>query len=159
YRSLSAQLTAYADKSQDIDTFTSTRFQGSAELVEKMTPSSSVVYQYFYRRVKASNLNSTINPEQIPLLSQPTLVSGVDLTYARDHRDNPADATKGSFNTVDLEDAISALGSSADFFRFSSQNSTFYPFGRAFVFARSMRFGFELPMGSTVEPDDLSCTP
>jgi outer membrane protein insertion porin family len=159
YRSLAAQLTAYADKSQDIDTFTSTRFQGSAEIVEKVNPSSSVVYQYFYRRVKASNLNSTINPEQIPLLSQPTLVSGLDLTYARDHRDNPADATKGSFNTVDLEDAISALGSSADFFRFSFQNSTYYPFGRAFVFARSMRFGFEQPMGSTVEPDDPSCTP
>jgi outer membrane protein insertion porin family len=159
YRTLSAQLTAYADKSQDIDTFTSTRFQGSAELVEKVTPSSSMVYQYFYRRVKASDLNSTINPEQIPLLSQPTLVSGVDLTYARDHRDNPADATKGSFNTVDLEQAISALGSSADFFRFSFQNSTYHPFGRAFVFARSMRFGFEEPMGRTVEPDDPSCTP
>lgn len=159
YRSLSAQLTAYADKSQDIDTFTSTRFQGSAELVEKVNPSSSMVYQYFYRRVKASDLSSTINPEQIPLLSQPTLVSGFDLTYARDHRDNPADATKGSFNTADLEQAIRALGSSADFFRFSFQNSTFYPFGRAFVFARSMRFGFEEPLGRTVAPDDPSCTP
>jgi outer membrane protein assembly complex protein YaeT len=156
-RTLTLQFTAYADKSQDVDTFTSTRFQGGMDLVQKVSSSSSFVYQYFYRRVKASNINSTINPEQIPLLSQPTLVSGFDVTYARDRRDNPADATKGSFNTVDMSDAIKAIGSSADFLRLSFQNSTFYPFGRAFVFARSMHFGYEQPWGHTVEPDDPSC--
>jgi outer membrane protein insertion porin family len=156
-RKLTLQFTAYADKSQDIDTFTSTRFQGGIDLVQKMTTSSSFVYQYFYRRVKASNLVNTINPEQIPLLSQPTLVSGFGVTYARDRRDNPADATKGSFNTIDLSDAIRDIGSSADFFRFSFQNSTFHPFGRQFVFARSMHFGFEQPLGRTVAPDDPSC--
>ena len=158
-RNLTLQFTAYADKSQDIDTFTSTRFQGGIDLVQKLTASSSFVYQYFYRRVKASNINSTINPEQIPLYSQPTLVSGFDLTYARDRRDNPADASKGSFNTIDLSNAFKTLGSSADFFRLSFQNSTFYPFGRAFVFARSMRFGYEQPWDHTVEPSDPSCTP
>jgi outer membrane protein insertion porin family len=157
YRSLTLQFTAYADKSQDVDTFTSTRFQAGMDLVEKLSSSSSFVYQYFYRRVKASNINSTISPEQIPLYSQPTLVSGFDVTYARDRRDNPADATKGSFNTIDASNAFKALGSSADFFRLSFQNSTFYPFGRAFVFARSMRFGYEQPWDHTVEPDDPSC--
>ena len=158
-RSLTLQFTAYADKSQDIDTFTSTRLQAGIDLVQKLSASSSFVYQYFYRRVKASNINSTINPEQIPLLSQPTLVSGFDVSYARDRRDNPADASKGSFNTIDLSDAVQAIGSSADFVRLSFQNSTFYPFGRAFVFARSMHFGYEQPYGRTVQPDDPSCTP
>jgi outer membrane protein insertion porin family len=157
HRSLTLQFTAYADKSQDIDTFTSTRFQGGLDLVEKMSSSSSMVYQYFYRRVKASDINQTINPEQIPLLSQPTLVSGFDVTYARDRRDNPADASSGSFNTVDLSDAIKAIGSSADFLRFSFQNSTFYPFGRQFVFARSLHFGYEQPLRNTVAPDNPSC--
>ncbi len=156
-RSLTLQFTAYADKSQDVDTFTSTRFQGGMDLVEKLSASSSFVYQYFYRRVKASNLNSTINPEQIPLLSQPTLVSGFGITYARDRRDNPADASTGSFNTIDLSDAIKKIGSSADFLRLSFQNSTFYPFGRAFVFARSLHFGYEQPWDGTVAPDDPSC--
>jgi outer membrane protein assembly complex protein YaeT len=158
-RNLTLQFTAYADKAQDVDTFTSTRFQGGMDLVDKVSTSSSFVYQYFYRRVKASDISQTINPEQIPLYSQPTLVSGFGVTYARDRRDNPADASRGNFNTVDASDAFKALGSSADFFRFSFQNSTFYPFGREFVFARSMRFGFEEPLGSTVEPDDPSCTP
>ena len=158
-RSLTLQFTAYADKSQDVDTFTSTRLQGGIDLVHKLTPASSLVYQYFYRRVQASNINKTINPEQIPLYSQPTQVSGVDITYARDRRDNPADATVGSFNTMDVSNTFKAVGSSADFFRLSFQNSTFYPFHRAFVFARSMRFGYEQPWDNTVEPNDASCTP
>lgn len=158
-RSLTVQVTAYTDKSQDVDTFTSTRFQVGTALIQKLSSSSSLIYQYFYRRVEASDINQTINAEQIPLYSQPTLVSGIDVTYARDRRDNPADATKGSFNTIDVSNAFKAIGSGADFFRLLFQNSTFYPFGKAFVFARSMRFGYEEPWDNTVEPSDPSCTP
>ena len=148
---LSLQLTGFADKTQDINTFTSTRFEGGLQLVQKLSPSSSLLYRYFYRRVEASNLVSTINQEQIPLFSQPTLVSGFGVTYARDRRDDPGNATRGTFNTVDVSDAIESIGSSASFFRAYFQNSSFHSFGRAFVFARSVRFGVEVPYGNTVE--------
>ena len=150
-KNLSLQFIGFADKTQDINTFTSTRFEGGVQLVQKLSPSSSLLYRYFYRRVEASNLVSTINEEQIPLLSQPTLVSGFGLTYARDRRDDPADAKHGNFNTVDVSDAIEQIGSSANFFRGFFQNSSFYTLGRAFVFARSVRFGFEEPYGNTIE--------
>ncbi len=149
-RKLSLQLTGFAEKTQDVDTFSSTRFEVGLQLVEKLSSSSSLLYRYFYRRVDAFNLANTISPEQIPLLSQPTLVSGVGVTYARDRRDDPADAKHGTFNTVDLSDAIPALGSGAAFFRGFFQNSSFHSFGRAFVFARSVRFGVELPQANTV---------
>ncbi len=149
--SLSAELTGFAEKTQDISTFTSTRYEGAAQLAESLTPSSSLLYRYFYRRVEASNLNDTINPEEIPLLSQPTLVSGLGITYARDRRDNPGDARSGTFNTADVSIASTKLGSSASFFRGFFQNSSFTPFGRAFVFARSVRFGIEEPLANTVE--------
>jgi len=155
-RSLSLEFTGFADKTQDINTFTSTRFEGGVQLVEKLSPSSSLLYRYFYRRVKASNLVNTINPEQIPLLSQPTLVSGFGITYARDRRNDPGDATRGTFNTIDLSDAITSIGSSASFFRGYFQNSSFHTFGRAFVFARSVRFGVEQPLGKTVEGNPVS---
>jgi outer membrane protein insertion porin family len=148
---LSLQLTGYAEKTQDVTTFTSTRYEGAVQLVETLTPSSSLLYRYFYRRVEASNLNQTINPEEIPLLSQPTLVSGVGITYARDRRDNPGDPKRGTFNTADVSVAATALGSSASFFRGFFQNSSFTSFGRAFVFARSLRFGVEEPLANTVE--------
>ena len=84
-------------------------------------------------------------------------MSGFDVTYARDRRDNPSDAKHGNFNTVDASIASTALGSSADFFRGSFQNSTFTSFGREFVFARSLRFGVEQPFGNTTQrhPDDV----
>jgi outer membrane protein insertion porin family len=52
---------------------------------------------------------------------------------------------------VDLSVASTSLGSSASFFRGFFQNSSFHPFGRAFVFARATRFGFEQPLGKTIE--------
>jgi len=148
-RSLSLQFITFAEKTQDINTFTSTRFEGGVQLVEKLSPSSSLLYRYFYRRVKASNLK--INFEEIPLLSEPTLVSGFDLTYARDRRDDPGDATRGTFNTADVSYASTTIASSASFFRGFFQNSSFYSLGRSFVIARSVRFGVEVPTGKTVE--------
>lgn len=157
HHNLSLQLTSYAAKTQDVNTFTSTQFQAGFQVAQHLSPSSSLLYQYFYRRVEASNIVSTISPEQIPLLSQPTLVSGFDITYARDRRDNPADATHGTFNTVDFSDAIESIGSSASYLRGFFQNSSFYSFGRAFVFARSTRFGVEAPLGNTVPPYSALC--
>jgi outer membrane protein assembly factor BamA len=144
-------LTGYAEKTQDINTFTSTRFEGSAQLVEKLSSSSSLLYRYFYRRVRAANLAGTISEEEIPLFSQPEQVSGFGVTYARDRRDNPTDASHGNFNTADVSWATTALGSSASYFRGFFQNSSFYSIGRSLVIARSTRFGIEEPLGNTVE--------
>jgi outer membrane protein insertion porin family len=146
---ISVQLIGLADKMQDVQTFTSVRYEGAFQVAEKLGRSSSLLYRYFFRRVTASELR--ITPDEIPLFSQPTLVSGFGITYARERRDNPADATRGNFNTVDLSVASTSLGSSASFFRGFFQNSSFHPFGRAFVFARATRFGIEEPLGQTVE--------
>jgi outer membrane protein insertion porin family len=150
-RSLSASLTGFADKTQDVDTFTSIRYEGSLQLNEKLSPSSSLQYRYFFRRVVATNINQTISPEEIPLFSQPTLASGFGITYARDRRDNPGDPKTGTFNTADVSFASKTFGSSANFYRIFVQNSSFHPFGRNFVFARSTRFGVEPPFGNTTE--------
>lgn len=154
--SLSAALTGYADKTQDVETFTSTRYESAFQFVQKLTPASSLLYQYFFRRVTASNLQ--VAKDEIPLLSQPTLVSGFGVTYARDRRDNPGDAKHGTFTTLDASAASTSLGSSASFFRGFFQNSSFTSFGRAFVFARSLRFGVEEPFGETAESAATGCT-
>ena len=150
-RKLSLQLTGFADKTQDINTFTSVRYEGAVQLVQTVSQRTNFAYRYFFRRVDASNLK--IEQEEIPLLSQPTLVSGFGVTWARDRRDNAADAKHGSFNTIDASIALKSLGSAASFFRGSFQNSTFTTFGRAFVFARSVRFGVEQTLPGTGEVD------
>ncbi|MGH9583560.1 MAG: BamA/TamA family outer membrane protein, partial [Bryobacteraceae bacterium] len=56
-------------------------------------------------------------------------------------RDNPADAHRGSYSTLDLSYAPGGLGSQTQFGRLLARNSTYYPIGRDFVFARSTQFG------------------
>ena len=147
----STQISGYADKTRDIQTFTSTRDEGSIQLTDQLSSSTSILGRYFYRHVQASDLQ--IDPEEIPLFSQPTLVSGFGLAFVRDRRDNPADPSHGEFDNADLSVATEALGSSANFIRFFFQDSAYYPFRRHFVFARSTSFGVQTPYGGSLSAD------
>ena len=146
----STQATVYTEKTQDINTFTETRYESSMQLTDQVTPLTTLLYRYTFRKVLVSNLNSHIAPEEIPLFQQPTLVSEFGVTWIRDSRDNPADASKGSFNSAEFEVADTYFGSSASFLRFFVQNSTYHPIKRRFSFARSIRLGVLAPYRDTV---------
>ena len=146
----STQATAYTEKTQDINTFTEMRYEGSMQLTDQVTSRTTLLYRYSFRQVLVSNLNSHIAPEEIPLFEQPTLVSQFSVTWSRDTRDNPADASKGSFNSADFGAADTYIGSSASFLRFFYQNSTYHPIKRRFSFARSIRLGILSPYRDTV---------
>jgi outer membrane protein insertion porin family len=148
YQQLSLQATGYVEKTQDINTFTQTRYEGNLQITDQLTPRSSFLFRYAFRKVELSNLN--IPAEEVPLFNQPTLVSEFSVTWFRDTRDNPADATKGSFNTADISLAGTAIGSSANFMRAFLQNSTYHPITRNWSFARSIRLGILQPYASTV---------
>jgi len=145
---LSTQATAYFEKTQDINTFGQTRYEGNLQLTDQITPRSSLLFRYAFRKVTVNSLN--IPSEEVPLFNQPTLVSEFSTTWFRDTRNNPADATKGSFNTFDFSIADRSIGSSASFMRFYFQNSTFTPITRNWSFARSARIGILQPYGGTV---------
>ncbi len=98
----STQATAYTEKTQDINTFTEMRYEVSGQLTDQVTPLTTVLYRYAFRKVLVSNLNMHIASEEIPLFEQPTLVSEFGVTWLRDARDNPADASKGNFNSADF---------------------------------------------------------
>ncbi len=138
---LSVQATIFTDKSRDVTTFTSTRYEGSLQLTQKLSRATSILYRYAYRRVLAADL--LLNPEQVPLFSQPTLVSEFGISVVREHRNNPTDATQGSYNSVDLSIAGKVIGSSANFGRFFYQNSTYYQLLKWLTFARSTQIGIE----------------
>ena len=111
---LSLQLTGFADKTQDVNTFTSTRYEGAVpdrrENFALELRSSTAIF------IAASRLPTGARlPRTNSALSQPTLVSGFGITYARDRRDNPADAKHGTFNTVDMSDRVESLGLEREF--------------------------------------------
>ena len=142
-------VTTFADKTRDVQTFTAQRYEGSIELAQTLTPITTLLYRYTFRRVVVPASSLRILPAQIPLLSQPTLISAFGITWVRDRRNNPADPSRGSFNTADVSLPEKAIGSSANFLRVFVQNSTYHPFGRAMVFARSTQFGVEKPLRGT----------
>ena len=144
----SFQATAFAEKTRDINTFTEERYEGSVQLTDQVTRLTTLLYRYAFRQVRVSNLK--ILSEEVPLFNQPTLISQFGVTWFRDSRDNPADASKGSFNSADFSDADTNVGSSASFLRFFFQNSTYYPIKRRFSFARSTRLGILVPYHDTV---------
>jgi len=148
FRKLSFQATAYVEKTQDINTFTQTRYEGNLQITDQLSARESFLVRYAFRRITLSNLN--IPAQEVPLLNQPTLVSEFSATWFRDTRDNPADASKGSFNTADFSMAGTAIGSSASFMRLFLQNSTYRPITRNWSFARSIRIGILQPYASTV---------
>jgi outer membrane protein insertion porin family len=154
YPWLNLIISGLADKASYVNTFTAIRYEGSVQLAQTVSPSTSLIYRYFYRHVTATNLASHVSVEEVPLFSQPTKVSGFEETWVRDRRDNPADATHGTFNTADLSVATRSLGSTATFMRFSVQNSTYTPFHHSsLVFARNTTFGIEDAFNGSVEDD------
>jgi outer membrane protein assembly complex protein YaeT len=145
---LDLRLSAQAGQYRDVLTYTSKREEAAVTLQRRYSASTSLQAQYTFRNVEASDL--LISPEAIPLYSQPVHVATFGLTYFNDHRDNPIDATKGSFSSADGAVAWQGLGSEANFVRLGGQNSTFYRLNPHVVFARNTRLGIEVLFGPPV---------
>jgi len=148
-RSLSLLLTGFADKTRDVRTFTATRFEASGQLVQQVTPISSLFYRYSYRRVSVDAESLRVDPGQIPLFSQPTKISSLGITWIRDRRNSPSEPTRGTFHNADISIAAKPLGSGASFARLFLHQSSFHPVRGRIVFARSLRVGLQEPFSDT----------
>lgn len=135
------------DTTQDVQTFSSRRAQASVATSQRLSRASTLSLRFDYRRVSTGNIN--IPALLIPLFSQPVRIGIFSASYIQDHRDNPADAHHGFWNTLDAGIASSYLGSQRDFFRVLASNSTYTTFGRNLVLARQTQFGVILPFNLT----------
>ena len=128
------------DLSHDVRTFSSRREEGSVQLGQKLSKANTVQYRFTYRKV---NILGTplIEPELIPLLSQQVRVGLVSTTFIQDRRDDPLDAHRGTYNSLDLGLASGIFGSQTGYGRLNARNSTYYPLTKNVVFARSTTFG------------------
>jgi outer membrane protein insertion porin family len=145
---LSLRFSSLYDRSRDVETFSAQRAESSVSVEKRYSASTLLVTRYTYRNVRVDQSSLHISPDQVPLLSRPARIGMLSATYINDHRDNPADATRGSYSLVDAGISVDRLGSQANFLRFSGQNSTYYPIGKHLTFARNTRIGVESPFGS-----------
>ncbi len=136
---LSVTGTVLYDDSSDIRTYTAHRREGSVQLSQRLSRAYTFQYRLIYRNVTLSNLKITSGA--VPILSQPETAGIANFTIIEDKRDDPTDAHHGIYTTVDLSYAPGFLGSQTHFARGLFRNSSYYPWGRNLVFARSTQFG------------------
>jgi outer membrane protein assembly factor BamA len=156
---LSLIFTALYDDARNVRTFNSERLEGSLQLAQRLSLANSIQYRITYRDVRIDANTIKIDPALIPVLIQPVRVGSISSTFIQDRRDDPLDAKRGRYTTVDFGFASKAFGSSANFMRLLARNSTYYRLGRDLVFARSLTFGLLSPFGSTSDLDPATNIP
>ena len=147
-RDLSLRISGLIDRSRDVLTFTDDRKVASVAIEKRFSASTIISGRYSFSRVEALDISTRISLAEQSLLSPPVHVGGFGASFANDHRDDPLDATRGSYSLADAGIAYKGFGSEANFVRFTGENATYYRLGEHLIFARNTRFGFESPYGS-----------
>lgn len=144
-------VSGFYDNTRDVNTFASERLEFATQLEEKVSKSITMLYRFSYRRVKATDFPPNFDQSTIALSAQPVRVGIPSITVLLDRRDDPIDATKGSYAIADMGAASGYFGSETNFGRVFVQFSTYHKFKKKFVFARSTRIGFEAPYSNTID--------
>jgi outer membrane protein insertion porin family len=131
------------DLASNVRTFSARREEASMQVSQKLSKPTTVLFRYAYRRVSTSNI--AIPDLLVPQLAQPITIGMFSANYAQDRRDNPADAHRGIYNTLDVGIASSVLGSQRNFVRALGRNATYYRLPGHMVLARQITFGVIKP--------------
>ncbi len=99
-----------------------------------------------------TGLTRLLIPALVPPEDQHVRLSTVSTTYLRDTRDNPLNAHKGIYESLQMDVNPSALGSSVDFAKFQGQAAYYKNIGAGIIWANSLRIGLEKPFAGSHVP-------
>jgi outer membrane protein insertion porin family len=109
--------------------------------------------RYGFRKTSLTNL---LIPDLVRPEDRNVRLSTLAAAYSYDTRDNPLDATKGKYQTLDFDINLKGLGSSADFARLRAQSAYYVPLPLHIVWANSVRAGVAVPFsGSRIPISEL----
>lgn len=135
---------------QDITTYQASTISGSGIFTERPDRGDTLIYSMAYRYVYVNPNTLQISAKLIPLLSQPTRVSGPGITWVHDTRNNPLNATTGWYLSAQQFLAWAGFASQANFNRLDVQESNYHLLNKQnWVLARSTRIAFENTYGSS----------
>ncbi len=140
---LDLDLNALYSDTLDVTTFRAIREDGGVLLNQQLSGALRFAYSVDFRRIAIPVI--LINPQEIPLLGQPVDSMVATFSAVLDHRDNPTDTHRGSYNTVSV--SLAKAFQLDNFAQAYLQNSTYYPLWHNWVLARSTRIGEILPFG------------
>lgn len=145
---LNLTFNALFDDSRNVRTFNARRWETAAQLGQRLTRANSIQYRLTYRRVGVDGNTLKIEPQLIPLLSQPVRLGIASITFIQDRRDDPADAKRGWYSTVDTALSSRAFTSQSDFWRFLGRNSSYHRLTRDVVLARTLTAGWQYSLSA-----------
>ncbi len=99
-----------------------------------------------------TGLRDLLIPEILPEMDFHTRLSTISATYIRDTRDNPLDARKGTYQSVEVDLNPVVLGSNANFGKALAQAAYYRDVHSGIVWANSLRLGLLVPSGRSRIP-------
>ncbi len=130
--------------------FTSRLGEVAFQLQHALNPDKT---QNFFARYsfRETGLTRLLIPQLVPSQDLHVRLSTFSGTYVRDTRDNPLDAHKGIYETLEADINPSALGSSVNFAKILGQTAYYKKVGAGIIWANSVRIGLANPfVGSHV---------
>ncbi|HLK66889.1 MAG TPA: POTRA domain-containing protein [Bryobacteraceae bacterium] len=152
-------VTALYDNTRDVLTFTARRIEGSAQISQKLSKASTLLLRYTWRNVEVDQSTLKITPNLIPLVAQPARVASISGNLIQDRRDDPADAHRGYYNTVDLGLVEHYFGGNKNFLRTLVRNSYYKTIFTDIVIASNTEFGWIHPFNVTANEDAFVYVP
>lgn len=132
------------DTTEDVQTFSARREEARVQTSQRFNRASTLLASFIYRRDAP---NTVVPALTTPAFTQAVRLGIVSLSYIQDHRDSPADAHHGFWNTLDTDVAGHFFGSQRNYFRFLARNATYTSIGHGMVFARQTQIGGIIPYG------------
>ncbi len=148
YKTFDFSLSGGYVSNQNVTTYEASTLSGSVVFTERPNRANTLIYSMTYRYVYVNPNSLQVSAELIPLLSQPTRVSGPGITWVHDTRNNPLDATSGWYLSAQQFFAWEGFASQANFNRVDVTEANYYRLNKEnWILARSTRIGFENTYG------------
>ena len=115
--------TALYDNSRDVLTFTARRLEGTVQVSQRYSKATTFLWRYTWRDVRVDTNTLKIDPAADPPRAQPARIAMIGGNMIQDRRDDPTDAHRGIYNSVDLGLVERVFGGNKNFLRFLGRNS------------------------------------
>lgn len=147
----SSLLSVSGERTTENPIYTAELGQASFEINKALTRkrTAHLIGRYTFQRTDLYNI---LIPGLVLPQDQHVRLSSFDGEFIHDTRDKPLDAHHGVYQTADFSVTSTALGASADFFRFFGQAAFYFPLKPWLVWANNFRFGLAIPFSSSFVP-------
>ena len=133
-------VTGFYDNTRDVLTFTAKRYEGPVQFSQKLSKPTTLLVRYTWRDSQVDQSTLKINPLLIPLYSQSSHVAEIGGSIVQDKRDDPSNAHRGMYNSIDTALAEQYFGGNKNFLRVLLHNSYYKTFG-PYTLASNTEFG------------------